>query len=252
MGISRILGIVLLVMLCAFIIGAGISVCYIRRRLKDVSRAAFGTESFLEGVKKQEEQFSETPKSVSGMTELYLQKITKDFPEFSYAEIASRSENLIKEVLAAVERENISGLPEDAGELKRQVRLWIEDNRRQGIREIFQNPVIHKTAIFRYEKRGGMCVLVLQSALEYRYARYRKTDENQAEEPKKLQTRCSLEWNYIQDVDRVPEEKRVLASNCPNCGAPIKSLGSRFCEYCGSAVEPVNIRVWSPDHIKLG
>lgn len=252
MGISRILGIVLLVMLCALIIGAGISVCYIRRRLKDVSRAAFGTESFLEGVKKQEEQFSETPKSVSGMTELYLPKIMKDFPEFSYAEIVRRSENVLKEALAAVEQEDVSRLSEGSGELKRQIRLWIEDNKTQGIREVFRNPVIHKTVISRYEKRGGMCILVLQSALEYRYARYQREDVARSAEPEKIQTRCSMEWNYIQDVDQVPEEKRVLALNCPNCGAPVKILGNRFCEYCGSALEPFNIRVWSPDHMKLG
>ena len=37
---------------------------------------------------------------------------------------------------------------------------------------------------------------------------------------------------------------------CPNCGAPIKNLGAKFCEYCGSAVEVINSRVWSLEHIK--
>ena len=30
----------------------------------------------------------------------------------------------------------------------------------------------------------------------------------------------------------------------PNCGAPVRSLGAKKCEYCGSYVEPVNIKVW--------
>ena len=37
---------------------------------------------------------------------------------------------------------------------------------------------------------------------------------------------------------------------CPDCGAPIKNLGAKFCEYCGSAVEVINSRVWSLEHIK--
>ena len=37
---------------------------------------------------------------------------------------------------------------------------------------------------------------------------------------------------------------------CPNCGAPIKNLGAKSCEYCGSAVEVINSRVWSLEHIK--
>ena len=40
------------------------------------------------------------------------------------------------------------------------------------------------------------------------------------------------------------------AKFCPNCGAPIKNLGAKFCEYCGSAVEVINSRVWSLEHIK--
>ena len=38
---------------------------------------------------------------------------------------------------------------------------------------------------------------------------------------------------YIQNVDMVANGSEGLGLNCPNCGAPIKSLGQKFCEYCG-------------------
>ena len=36
---------------------------------------------------------------------------------------------------------------------------------------------------------------------------------------------------------------------CPNCGAPIRSLGSKVCEFCGTAVQEVNHYAWSFDKI---
>ena len=31
---------------------------------------------------------------------------------------------------------------------------------------------------------------------------------------------------------------------CYNCGAPVRNLGMKFCEYCGTGVIEVNTRVW--------
>lgn len=36
----------------------------------------------------------------------------------------------------------------------------------------------------------------------------------------------------------------AVGTTCPNCGAPVKNLGAKKCEYCGSYIEPVNIKVW--------
>lgn len=37
----------------------------------------------------------------------------------------------------------------------------------------------------------------------------------------------------------------AVGTTCPNCGAPVRSLGAKKCEYCGSYVEPVNIKYGS-------
>ncbi|MCD8025431.1 MAG: zinc-ribbon domain-containing protein, partial [Clostridiales bacterium] len=48
---------------------------------------------------------------------------------------------------------------------------------------------------------------------------------------------------------KVDTNGESVGVNCPNCGAPIKNLGKKFCEYCGTAVTEVNIRAWKFDSI---
>ena len=35
-----------------------------------------------------------------------------------------------------------------------------------------------------------------------------------------------------------------FAVNCPNFGAPVKHLGGNSCDYCGTYVEPINLKNW--------
>ena len=47
-------------------------------------------------------------------------------------------------------------------------------------------------------------------------------------------------------------DEDMLASDdltCPNCGAPVTRLGSKFCEYCGSGLREISVRVWSINKI---
>ena len=68
----------------------------------------------------------------------------------------------------------------------------------------------------------------------------------------KRQTVYSQELIYIQDPDKMQQAGfySSISLSCPNCGAPIKKLGTKFCEYCGSGVKEINIRSWSFNDIK--
>lgn len=228
--------------------GAGLSIFLIMRKLRQIYRSTFGTDSILEGLKKQEELIAETPKSVSAMTSIYLPAIVRDFPEFSYDEFEKRSENALKAMLSAIERQMEDGLETMAEGLKKQIRLRIEDNRRQKVEEEFHNVRIHRTAITEYEKKPGRCVIVFQSAVEYVYGK--KQDGEAVVSEDRIQTRYDMEWIYIQDAEKISGSGKAVGLNCPNCGAPIKDLGAKTCDYCGLAVETINFRVWSLDHIK--
>ena len=59
-----------------------------------------------------------------------------------------------------------------------------------------------------------------------------------------------MELVYIQDLSKVGDYATALGATCPNCGAPITRLGSKFCEYCGTGVIPIDIRVWKLHRIE--
>lgn len=80
----------LLIFLGTLAAAGAISVWIIQRKLRQVSRSMFGTDSLLEGLEQQEERIAETPRSVSSMTSIYLPQIAKDFPEFSLEEFRKK------------------------------------------------------------------------------------------------------------------------------------------------------------------
>ena len=66
----------------------------------------------------------------------------------------------------------------------------------------------------------------------------------------KYQTKYNVDLIYIQDRNRVEHERdNALGVNCPNCGAPLSSLGAKVCEYCGTPVIEINIHAWSFSNI---
>lgn len=117
----------------------------------------------------------------------------------------------------------------------------------------FDEVTIHKTELSNYETKKGYCVITLESAVGlYDFI----TDENDkvvgGDKSLKRQTVYSQELIYIQDPDKMQQAGfySSISLSCPNCGAPIKKLGTKFCEYCGSGVKEINIRSWSFNDIK--
>lgn len=237
-----------LVILAVLVAAAWALYLVIRRRLRLFSRAAFGTNSLHEGLERNVRELAETPKSVSAMTRIYLPQIQQDFPELSVDELKRKSENLLVSCFLAVTGESPEMLTAASPDLREQVRVWVENNRAQGIRERFEAVRIHQTEITRYKREASYCALIFQSSIEYLYGKQKSGGS--APELKKIQTRYNQEWMYVQDVSKLPSYVRVLALNCPNCGAPVTGLGEKVCSYCGSAVLPVNTRVWTLNKIE--
>ncbi len=279
----------------------------IRRQVRMISKAMFGTPSLAEGLERQADILAETPKSVSGMTKLCLPQIEADFPEFHWAQWKQMCENMLKAYLEALSSQNVTALEGGSlgkpweqnssdqmltangkgskmsvsavsEELRKQVELRIEDQRRRGVRESYRQVRIHQTEISRYQKEAGMCIIKLQSAVEYYYEEIKKEEEpgngagswwvnesrNESrrsgkaegarqrgnkkseiqDKIRKEQTRYNMELIYIQDLSKIKDLATAIGVTCPNCGAPITRLGSKFCEYCGTGVMPVDVRVW--------
>lgn len=276
----------------------------VRKQVRIFSMALFGTSSLREGLEHQADILAETPKSVSGMTRLCLPRIEEDFPEFHWAQWKQRCENMLRGYLEALEYQDLSrleqrgavpgageerqrgrsgpGAAETGGgiseELRRQIEFRIREQQSRGVRERFRQVKIHQTEISRYQKEAGLCVIKLQSAVEYYYEEIRESQEgdggeeahvekspgsrlgrkrgnqkgSQQEKPGPLrqQNRYNMELVYVQDMTKAGDYATAVGATCPNCGAPITRLGSKFCEYCGTGVTPIDIRVWKLHRIE--
>ena len=236
----------------------------VRKQVRLLSMAVFGTSSLREGLERQADLLGETPRSVSGMTRLCLPQIEADFPEFHWAQWRQMCENFLKAYLTALECQDTAVLEGASEELKRQTQLEIDDRKRRGVREVYGQVKIHQTEIARYQKEAGLCIIRLQSAVEYYYEE-RPTDGAGAESgkrsgrgkkppvpggPVRQQTRYNMELAYIQDVTKAGDYATALGAVCPNCGAPITRLGAKFCEYCKTGVVPIDVRVWKLHRIE--
>jgi len=94
------------------------------------------------------------------------------------------------------------------------------------------DPVVHDTEISDYRNVDGSCTIYTQTSAGYTL------------EGGKYEKRFDVQIVYVQDYLKVPQGQTGVGLNCPNCGAPVKILGNKYCEYCGTAITEINSRVW--------
>lgn len=226
--------------------GGAIGYFTIRNKIRRFSKTVFGTESIAEGLRNQQTEAANTPKSVASMTKIYLPHIQRDFPEFSYQQFKAKVENMLKSAFIAITNENPDRLVNASDELKKSVKLIIDSNKEQGKKEVYEDITIYQTEITKYTKIAGTCVITLQSAVGHLHYVTKNGKVVSGSKEFREQCRYNTDIVYIQDVNKLTSDKLTsLGTNCPNCGAPITNLGSKFCEYCGTGVRVININVWT-------
>lgn len=230
-----ILCILFLIILCIYIV--------VKKKIRQFSRQIYHTDNLLEGMRKQEEEYENTPKSVSGMTRILLPKINNDFPEFDWQDWKRRCEVALISYLETLEKQDITVLKNCSDDLKNHVRLMIQDDKDNHIHRKYDAIKIHQTEIKDYRKTDNQCYIIVETSLQYVFS-------NQQVKNKKQQERYDIELVYIQDVTLVNQHSRSIALSCPHCGAPITKLGQKQCEYCDNILIPINIKVWALNDIK--
>ena len=93
-------------------------------------------------------------------------------------------------------------------------------------------PSIHRTEISDYRRKDGGCTIDTQTSAGYR------------QEGKLIEKRYTTQITYVQDYQMLPQGQTGTGLTCPNCGAPVKILGKKYCEYCGAGIREINRRVW--------
>lgn len=224
-----------LIVLCLIVIFIYLIV---KNKIREFSRQIFQTDSLLEGFQKQEEQYQNTPKSISAMTKILLPKINKDFPEFDWNEWKQRCQTALVSYLETLESKDIKRLKFCSDDFKSHVELIIKDNQDNHIDEKYDSILIHRLEIVDYRKQTGFCQILIEASLQYEYSK-------NLSPKRKQQEKYRFELVYIQDASLIDHASSSFVLTCPHCGGPVVRLGQKRCEYCDSVLIPINIKVWS-------
>ncbi len=182
-------------------------------------------------------------KEVSGITKLIEPVIITDFTDFNKELLYSKVENNLIKIFNSIEDKTIANIQND-NDL-----IYIIPSLKEKIYDLKNNKVnikydevkFHSHAIKNYLKEKGKATITISSSLEYYFS---DDSKDKKFEGIKKQTRYTIEFAYVYDETKVENSENVLAISCPNCGAPLGKLGGGNCTYCGTYVEPINLKGW--------
>lgn len=239
---STILGITFLILILVIFVVIFLTFIHFKNAAKQFTQEYFGTSDIKEAIKISEEEYQETPKSLSNMEPVVLNRLKNDFPSLNINEIKRIAESNIINSLNAIEQKDVSVLTNKNERVTTWVKSKIADLKK-GESVHFDSIKIHKTVINKYEKDEKCATIYLQTSLEYLF----KKNEGIY---KKIQTRFKTEFIYIIDASKLKEHEKALGLNCPNCGAPIIKLGNKKCVYCDTHVEDIVNKTWNINNIE--
>lgn len=230
----------LITIVCVVSIVAAIS-----KTISSVGSTILGVTDVIATLSDLNEEFIQPPRSISAMTRVYLPNINKDYPDFHYQEMRERAESLLESYFLAINNSKASLLTEGSTELRNQLQFRINNNVSLKRKERITDFKIHQTEIKNYEHSNGKVVITFQSSIAL--CNY-YTDKNDSlikgDSSKVKQTLYNISVFYVQDNSKLNSKEQAIGMTCPNCGAPITTLGSTVCEYCDSRVVAINRHSW--------
>ena len=206
-------GIILLIIIAG---GALVALRYVARAALRVGNLA----SVLSGIiKKADFEAETTPKSLSSAEPLLLDRIKRDFPEYNPELIRQR---VMKDTRMFYESAQAGKCLYSDGisdQLKERLPSFLPPDVAGDIR-------VHKVALAAYDDASEDRVLTFQAAASFK-------DGAGTVRQRRLILKYLAAWS----TDTVTGVKKA---NCPNCGAPVPIVGSKVCQYCGTA-----LKVWA-------
>ncbi len=230
-------------LLVVLLLLGGIVFCiiFITRTVRGFLQTYFHADNLKDAIENSKIEDENTHKSISSMESIYLDKIEKEFPDLNINELKSKAEANIINVLDTIESKNIENLKNKNEKVVAFTQHKIDDLKED--KADIDNIKIHKTLLNKYDVNNGIATMTFASSLEYYY-------KKGSEVGHKIQTRFKTEFIYIIDASKLHNNVKGLGLNCPNCGAPVKTLGHKHCEYCNSGVIEIVKKVWVINNIK--
>ena len=204
------------------------------------NRAGFRGLNLFKIKKEIEDNQSNEPRQLGGMTSIYMPMILKDFKTFNIDEIYLLTEKSLRSIFKAIETKNMSMLSgKDFNMINKKMKLQLEDLIDSDIIYKYDDINFHKHVIRNYENKGGVAKLVIATSLEYYFSK-KKNGEELTKKKVKEQVSYETTFVYIADETAYGKDIDVYGLNCPNCGAVVRALNMKECSYCHTGL---NIQV---------
>lgn len=232
-----------IILLCIFIV-LGIIFLYLYFKLKaSIKGLGISKSEFMNMIKEGEEDSKYRHKSISGMSNLLLPRIIKDFPNFSESELYSKVETSLLAIFHSLEDGYVQKKVE-LNIIKSNLESKILDLKNSNTKVRFEDIVFHKHAIKGYEKTYGVLIITVATSLEYYYSREKDGKLVDEYREYKKQTSYTTRFIYVYDPEKYEKTSSLVGIHCPNCGSPVKELSNKHCSYCGSGLEDINLKSW--------
>ncbi|MBR5713335.1 MAG: zinc ribbon domain-containing protein [Clostridia bacterium] len=185
--------------------------------------------SLINQIKLAQVKEATVPKSLSAVEKFVMPQLLNDFPEFNIAAAIDR----VKSDAALFYRSAIEN------------KVLFSDNTTTALlenlilpKDVKGNIIIHKAALSAYNKLGHDRILTYQASAEY-------MDTSDTRNQKRL----ILKYIAASDDDF---SQNIHTFTCPNCGAPVPTIGDKVCKYCGIALQTSTSLGWYLMDIREG
>ena len=215
----------------------------IRRRLNNMGIDNASFKNIMSSITELKQEDSERIRSVSGMTKLLLPSIIKDFPSFNENQLYNMTEESLRIIFSSITNNDKSQLKK-VPLLSGSIIDVINNNKNNHIDERYLDVKFHNFAIKDYVKHNGVATIIVSTSLEYFHKKI-KDGIMEVDDQYKEQTRLACTFIYVYDESLFKQYEKVLVTNCPNCGAVIRHLGHKYCEYCKAELQEINLKAWA-------
>ncbi len=185
--------------------------------------------SLINQIKLAQVKEATVPKSLSAVEKFVMPQLLNDFPEFNVAAAIDR----VKADAALFYRSAIEN------------KVLFSDNTTTALlenlilpKDVKGNIIIHKASLSAYNKLGHDRILTYQASAEY-------MDTSDTRNQKRL----ILKYIAASDDDF---SQNIHTFTCPNCGAPVPTIGDKVCKYCGIALQTSTSLGWYLMDIREG
>ncbi len=221
-----------LIIKLVIVVAIASTVIYVVYRIyKAISKAAKAVKDITDTIKAADQEQIYTPKSLSGVESIHLKQIKKDFPEFNVSVAKSDIKAFVNEYFVAMKehRTDLSSFEDTCS--KQFIELMMAK-----ISDLsyttYSQVKIHKIVISDYKKSSEEADIYFQLALQYIPSNTERL----------TQEKYTATYSYFIESGANGEMASVI---CGHCGAPVSTLGAKYCPFCDAAITAVSVdRVW--------